>query len=90
MGRNGGMMFDPDQEYCVAVENRGFANGGLYIDAIIEDARKTLPVGAEFTFISWTEDGKRKTGWAYNLKTERTQQKLFNPLASDRAGVLRT
>jgi len=45
-----------------------------------EDARKVLPPNTDFHFISWTEDGKRKTGWVYNLLTPREQQKLFNPL----------
>ena len=80
MGRPDGMTFDATQEYGNAVENTGFAHGGLYIDAIIEDARKILPPNTEYSFISWTEDGKRKTGWVYNLLTPREQQKLFNPL----------
>lgn len=74
------MTFDATLECSGTVDSSGFASGGLYIDAIIEDAKKVLPPNTEFSFISWTENGARKTGWVYNLKTEREAQKLFNPL----------
>jgi len=74
------MTFDAANEYSGTVEQTGFASGGLYIDALIQDAKKVLPPNTEFSFISWTENGTRKTGWVYNLKTEREAQKLFNPL----------
>lgn len=75
------MSFDPAQEYGNAIESAGFPSGKEYIEATIEDAKKTLPPGTDFQFISWTDvDGMRKTGWVYNLLTPRNQQKLFNPL----------
>lgn len=75
------MDFDATKEYGNAIGTVGFQSGKEFIEAVIEDARKTLPAGTDFTFISWTnEEGKRLTGWVYNLKTERLQQKLFNPL----------
>ena len=69
-----------DQEYGNTIDSAGFLSGREFIDAILADAKKTLDPGTEFWFISWTEDGKRKAGWVYNLKTEREKQKLFNPL----------
>lgn len=77
------MSFDPASEYMNAVSYAGFPSGKEYIEAIIEDAKKTLPPGTSFQFLSWTDvDGKRKTGWAYNLLAPRDRQKLFNPLRS--------
>lgn len=77
------MSFDPALEYGNTIRGAGFASGKEYIEAIIEDAKKTLPPGTEFSFISWTENGARRTGWVYNLQTPREQQKLFNPLNTD-------
>lgn len=74
------MTFNPDQEYGNTILGAGFASGKDYIDAIMADAKKTLPPGTAYSFISWTEEGKRKAGWVYNLQTPREQQKLFNPL----------
>lgn len=77
------MSFDPASEYIGAVSYAGLPSGKEYIEAIIEDAKKTLPAGTSFQFVSWTDvDTKRKTGWAYNLLTPRDKQKLFNPLRS--------
>lgn len=72
--------FDAAKEYGNAIDLAGYPSGKEYIDAVLEDARKTLPPNTEFHFISWTENGARKAGWVYNLQTEREQQKLFNPL----------
>lgn len=74
------MTFDAAKEYGNAVNNSGFPSGKEYIEAVIEDAKKALPPNTEFTFISWTANGARQTGWVYNLQTPREQQKLFNPL----------
>jgi hypothetical protein len=74
------MSFDPTLEYGNAISNAGFPSGKEYIEAVIEDAKKTLPPNTEFSFISWTENGTRQAGWVYNLQTPREQQKLFNPL----------
>jgi len=88
MGGADSMTFDATQEYGNEIGNSGFASGKEYIEAIIQDAKKTLPPNTEFHFISWTaEDGTRKTGWVYNLQVQRDQQKLFNPL---KPAVLRT
>ena len=81
-------MIAPDKEYGGTILGNGFSSGGEFIDAIIEDARKVLPTGTDYWFISWTDNGKRRTGWVYNLKTERPEQKLFNPLNPD-GGPLR-
>lgn len=72
--------FDPMKEYGNAIDSAGYPSGMQYIEAVLEDAKKTLPAGTVFSFISWTENGVRKTGWVYNLLTEREQQKMFNPL----------
>jgi len=83
LGGINSMTFNPDLEYGNCVPGDGFASGKEYIDAIIADAKKTLPSGTAFSFISWTEEGKRKAGWVYNLQTSRPQQKLFNPLSCE-------
>ena len=80
MDGTSGMTFNPDLEYGNCIPGEGFASGKEYIDAIIEDAKKTLPSGTAYSFISWSEGGKRKAGWVYNLQTHREQEKLFNPL----------
>jgi len=74
------MTFDAEKEYGNVIDGAGFESGIKYIEAIIEDAKKTLPPNTEFSFISWTDEGKRRCGWVYNLQRERPQQKLFNPL----------
>jgi hypothetical protein len=74
------MIFDSTQEHGATISGAGFESGKEFIDAIINDAKKVLPPDTDFWFISWDEDGKRKTGWVHNLKTERQKQKLFNPL----------
>jgi hypothetical protein len=74
------VSFDSAREYGNTISNAGFASGKEYIEAVIEDAKKTLPPNTEFSFISWTENGARHAGWVYNLQTPREQQKLFNPL----------
>jgi hypothetical protein len=79
----GSIEFDPNKEYGGCISGDGFSSGKEYIDAIIEDAKKTLPSGMAFSFISWTEGGKRKAGWVYNLQTHREQEKLFNPLSCE-------
>lgn len=75
--------FDDKQEYSGTIEGSGFASGKEYIDAIMADAKKTLPIGTAYSFISWSEEGKRKAGWVYNLQTPRNEQKLFNPLSCE-------
>ena len=80
MGGTDSIAFDPTKEYGNTFSIDGFPSGKEYIDAIIEDAKKTLPKGTAYSFISWTEGGKRKAGWVYNLQTHREQEKLFNPL----------
>ena len=80
----GGMTFDPDKEYSGTIpDERQFPSGKEYIDAIIADAKKNLPPGTQFSFITWDEGGRRRAGWVYNLKTERPRQKLFNPLETE-------
>jgi len=83
MGGTDSMSFDSTKEYGNTIPGDGFASGKEYIDAIIADAKKVLPSGTAFSFISWTEEGKRKAGWVYNLQTPRLQQKLFNPLSCE-------
>jgi len=83
MGRLDSMTFDPEQEYGNTIPGEKYASGKDYIDAIINDAKKTLPPGTQFSFITWDEDGRRRAGWVYNLKTERPRQKLFNPLETE-------
>ncbi len=72
--------FDPTQEHGGVISGNGFSDGGKFIDAIINDAKSKLPPNTDYWFISWDQEGKRRTGWVYNLKTEREKQKLFNPL----------
>jgi hypothetical protein len=74
------MTFDSTKEYGNTIEGADYKSGREYIDAIMEDAKKTLPPGTVYSFISWTEGSKRKAGWVYNLQAEREKQKLFNPL----------
>lgn len=76
--------FDAAKEYGNAIDLAGYPSGKEFIDAIIEDAKKTLPPNTEYYFISWTENGARKTGWVYNLQVPREQQKLFNPLRTEK------
>lgn len=73
--------FDSTKEYGNTIEGSKYPSGKEYIDAIMEDAKKTLPPNTEYSFISWDEGGKRKAGWVYNLQTPRERQKLFNPLS---------
>lgn len=75
--------FDKDKEYGNCILGEGFASGKEYIDAIMEDAKKTLPPGIAYSFISWSEEGKRKAGWVYNIQKPRPEQKLFNPLSAE-------
>lgn len=74
------MTFNPDMEYGNAIPGDGYPSGREYIDAIMADAKKTLPPDTQYWFISWTEEGKRKAGWVFNLQIEREKVKLFNPL----------
>jgi hypothetical protein len=74
------MTFDATKEYGNTILGEGFPSGKEYIEAIIQDAKKTLPPNTDFWFITWNEDGKRKAGWVYNLQIPRERQKLFNPL----------
>lgn len=80
------MEFDPSKEYLSEISIRKYPNGAKYVEAVIEDAKKTLPPGTEFSFISWDEGNERKRGWIYNPQTEREGQKIFNPTK----GPLRT
>jgi hypothetical protein len=81
------MSFDPTLEYGNEVSSDGCGSGKEYIEAVFEDARKTLPAGTEFSFIAWNEGDTRKVGWVYNLLAPRDKQKLFNPLKN---AVLKT
>lgn len=90
MGRLYAMTFDPEQECGGVIDGSGFASGGSFIAAIMLDAKKTLPPNTDYWFISWSEGDKRRTGWVYNLKTEREKQKLFNPLRPGEDIPLRT
>lgn len=83
MGGANGMTFDSTLEYGNTIDLKDFRSGKEVIDAIIQDAKKTLPPGTSFSFITWTEEGKRKAGWVYNLQKSRDQQKLFNPLSTE-------
>lgn len=75
------MAFDPAAEMVKELTRGGFQSGKEYIEAIIEDAKANLPPNTDFQFYSWTDgQGKRRTGWAYNVLTPRGQQKAFNPL----------
>lgn len=77
------MTFDPSKEYSNEIDLTGFPSGAEYISAVILDARKVLPQGTKFSFISWSDGEKRKFGWICNQQTEREKQKLYNPLKTE-------
>ena len=80
MGGIDSLIFNPEEEHGNCIPGSGFPSGREYIDAIMADAKKTLPPNTAYSFISWTEEGKRKVGWVHNIKKPREAQKLFNPL----------